>query len=121
MRKPNSIKYTSYTEECCRFLTIAKEVETDALIPYFIQMQKLADDINQTFDYDGHQELASLEPARVETLVKAFRNSLTQLETTFTVEVWNHGKSFEVEKQFTADKFQRYAHFDILSSSYICE
>jgi hypothetical protein len=59
-------------------------------------MQKLANDINQTFDYDGHQELASLDPGRVEVLLKAFRHQLTQLEKSFTAEVWKHGKPFRV-------------------------
>ncbi|TVY15966.1 Transcriptional regulator WAR1 [Lachnellula arida] len=90
LRKPNNIKYTTYTEECCQVLAAAQEFESDALIPYFVRLQKLAHDINQTFDYDGHQDLASLDPVRVEMLVKAFRQQLTEFEKTFPAEIWKH-------------------------------
>jgi len=87
------MKYTSYTEDCCQFLAAAQNAESDTLIPYFIELQKLADDVNQTFDYDGHQDLTPLDPARVEMLVKMFKKRLGQLEKEFPPEVWKHGKS----------------------------
>ncbi|TVY32046.1 Transcriptional regulator [Lachnellula subtilissima] len=90
LRKPNNIKYTTYTEECCQVLAAAQEFESDALIPYFVRLQKLAHDINQTFDYDGHQDLASLDPVRVEMLVKAFKQQLSEFEKTFPAEIWKH-------------------------------
>jgi len=95
------MKYTSYAEECCQDFAAAQEFESDALIPYFIRLQKLADDINQTFDYDGHQDLASLDPVRVEMLVKTFRQQLTQIEKTFPAEVWKHGKLHGVKTQIS--------------------
>ncbi|TVY24608.1 Transcriptional regulator [Lachnellula hyalina] len=90
LRKPNNIKYTSYTDECCQVLAAAQEFESDALIPYFVRLQKLAHDINQTFDYDGHQDLASLDPVRVDMLVKAFKQQLGEFEKTFPAEIWKH-------------------------------
>jgi hypothetical protein len=85
------MKYTRYTKECCQFLSSREEAESDALIPHFIQMQKLADDVNRTFDYDGHQELGALDSRRVEMLVKTFREQLARLEKTFPAEFWKHG------------------------------
>jgi hypothetical protein len=95
------MKYTSYTEECCQVLAAAQDAESDTLIPYFIELQKLADDINQTFDYDGHQDLTPLDPVRVELLVKMFKKRLSQLEKGFPPEVWKHGKSAVVEIQIS--------------------
>ena len=101
------MKYTSYAEECCQDFAAAQEFESDALIPYFIQLQKLTDDINQTFDYDGHQDLVSLDPVRVEMLVKAFRQRLAQIEKTFSAEVWEHGKSHGVKKKLWPLTFRK--------------
>jgi hypothetical protein len=92
LRKPNNLKYTKHAEECCQVLAAAQEVESDKLIPYFIRLQKLADDINRTFDYDGYQELAPLEPIKAETSVQNFRQKLSQLENSFPPEAWRHGE-----------------------------
>ncbi|KAH8676406.1 hypothetical protein BGZ60DRAFT_371863 [Tricladium varicosporioides] len=90
LRKPTNIKYTSYFEECCQALATKCELKSDAFIPYFIQLQKLADDVNQIFNYDGHQEAPPLEPGSVELLVKSFRQQLVQLENSFPAEFWKH-------------------------------
>lgn len=88
------MKYSNYTEECCQFLATARQAGSDALIPYFIRMQKIADDINQTFNYDGHQEITPLvDTTKAEILIKTFRQQLAQLKRTFSAEVWKHGKA----------------------------
>ncbi len=97
------MRYTGYTEECCQVLAATQEVESDHLIPYFIQLQKLADDINRTFDYDGHQELTSLDPLRIEMFVERFKKQLNQLEKSFPAEVWKHGQLLPAKTKIIAN------------------
>lgn len=82
-RKPSSLKYTDYVETCCQELSDAKEVPSDHLLQYLISLQRLAEDINSTFDYDNHQQLPPLDTVRIEMLTKTFNKQLTQFQETF--------------------------------------
>lgn len=91
-RKPNNLKYTDYIDTCCQALSDAMETPSDYLLPYFIRLQRLAEEINITFDYGGYQQLPALDAIRTEMLVKTFRKQLKQSEESFPPDVWHNGK-----------------------------
>ncbi len=91
-RKPNNLKYTDYVGTCCQALSDAMETPSDYLLPYFIRLQRIADEINTNFDYGGYQELPALDAVRTETLLKTFRKQLKQFEESLPSDVWHIGK-----------------------------
>jgi len=85
------LKYTDYVEQCVQTLVEANDAQTDRLLPYFIRVQRLCEEINTTFDYDGHQQLPALDAIRIEMLIKSFSRQLKQFGETFPTEVWKIG------------------------------
>jgi hypothetical protein len=92
LRRPNLLVYNEYVEECCRVLAGAGYTETDYLIPHFIHLQRVAEEVSQAFDYDKAFQYPQLDPARVGRLSKGFQQQLEQLGQTFPPEVWDNGK-----------------------------
>ena len=68
------------------------ETEFDYLVPYFIRLQRFAEEVNCAFDYESILQLPPLDAVRIEILVKSFNQQLSQLETSFPAEVWNNGE-----------------------------
>ncbi|TAQ88277.1 hypothetical protein B7494_g3380 [Chlorociboria aeruginascens] len=90
LRKPNALKYIDYMEECCQSLANTREMDSDYFLPYFIRLQRLAEEVNDAFDYDSGNHLPQLDCFRIELLAKNFNQKLNQLETAFPADVWNH-------------------------------
>ena len=97
MRKPNSLKYSEYIEECSQLVAENGEAKTDSLLPYFIRLQRFAEEVNHAFDYDNHDNLPQLDAMRIELLAKTFGQRLNQLQLEMPPEAWNNGKSAFVE------------------------
>lgn len=91
-RKPNNLKYNDYIEECYWALIEANATPSDCLLPYFVRLQRLAEEVNTTFEYDEYQQPPALDTFRTSTLVKTFCKQLRNFEDTFPSEVWNNGK-----------------------------
>jgi hypothetical protein len=89
-RKPGHLKYTDYVGECCTTLAEGNESPGDRLIPHFIRLQRLKEDVNVTFDYDDHEDLPPMDAPRIEGLVKSFNKQLAQLQETIPPEAWNN-------------------------------
>ncbi|CAG8948861.1 hypothetical protein HYFRA_00001984 [Hymenoscyphus fraxineus] len=87
LRRASPISLNYYGEECCQILSQVSATETDYLIPHFIRLQKIADDINKTFDYDNHVSLPELDAPRIEILIKGFEEQFKQIEASFTEEI----------------------------------
>jgi hypothetical protein len=92
LRKPNILSYSEHIEECSQILGNAGDAEADHLIPYFIRLQRFAEDVNRAFEYDTifhfHQQLDSV---RVEILSKNFQQQLDEMRMAFPPEIWNNG------------------------------
>ena len=76
-------------ESCAESLVRAAVAETDNLLPYYIRLQRLAEEIDHAFDYSQNLKLPQLEVIRVEILLKSFEQQLNQFELTFPAHVWN--------------------------------
>ncbi|KAL3425888.1 hypothetical protein PVAG01_02679 [Phlyctema vagabunda] len=64
-------------------------MDTDRLIPYLVQIQRLNEEINMAFDLDGQNQLRELDPFRIELLVKSFNERLDVLRSSFLPEIWD--------------------------------
>ncbi|KAH8682922.1 hypothetical protein BGZ60DRAFT_398964 [Tricladium varicosporioides] len=90
LRKPCQVKYNEYTDACSKALTDTSEYESDQLIPYYLRLQKLLQDVNEAFDYGQLQQLPELDAVRIEILLKAFNEQLSQCEKDFPPHIWDN-------------------------------
>ncbi|KAF4624390.1 hypothetical protein G7Y89_g13783 [Cudoniella acicularis] len=88
--KPANITYNEYMSDCCEALSQAADAETDHLIPYFIKLQRLVEEVNHAFNYNTNLQLSELETVRIEILLKAFEDQLKSFETTFPAKLWDN-------------------------------
>ena len=80
-------------DTCSESLVHAANAETDHLLPYHMRLQGLGEEIEQAFDYSQTHKLPQLDAMRIELLVKAFEQQLSQIESTFPSHVWNNCKT----------------------------
>lgn len=74
------MKYDDYVGECCRSLAETNNAPTDADLIHFVDLQRLAEEIARTFEYDStNSESRYLGMDNVELSVKAFESRLHDL------------------------------------------
>lgn len=79
-RKPISMKYDDYVGDCCRSLAETNNAPTDADLIHFIDLQRLAEEIASTFEYDSkNNEGRYLRMDNVDLSIKAFKSRLHDL------------------------------------------
>jgi len=66
------------------------QFETDPLLPYFIQLQRLSEEVSDTFDYAANFELPPLDAVRIGALAKTFDRQMNQIESSFTPAAWSN-------------------------------
>ncbi len=79
-------------ETCTQSLAQADNAETDYLLPYYIRLQRLAEEVDHAFDYSQRFKPPQLDAMRIEILLKAFEQQLNQIELTFPKNIWNSGE-----------------------------
>jgi hypothetical protein len=87
------MKYNDYIGESCSILAQSPQVDTDTSLQYFIRLQQFAEDVNSAFDYNTFHNFPSLDPSRIEILVKAFNQQLIRMQEAFPAEFWDNGAS----------------------------
>lgn len=86
------MKYVPYMEECAQSLAQSGYAENDRLIPYFVQIQRICEEVGEAFDYAANFDLPPIDAVRIGVLAKSFEQQLNQIETAFTPEAWDNGK-----------------------------
>lgn len=86
MRKPTHFKYSSNIAECCRLLTCISQAVSDKLLPCFVQLQKLAEEIDQLFQYSNEETLQNLDYIQINATMRNFRSKIDQLVQQFPPE-----------------------------------
>jgi hypothetical protein len=66
--------------------------DPDFLLPYTLQLQRLAEEISHAFNYELKADLPQEDATRIEILVNAFEKQLDQCLLTFPPEAWNNSK-----------------------------
>jgi hypothetical protein len=79
-------------ETCAQSLGHAAYAKTDYLLSYYIRLQRLAEEIDHAFDYSQSFKLPQLDAMRIEILLKAFEQQLSQIELSFPTDIWKHGE-----------------------------
>lgn len=83
MRKPTHFKYSSNIAECCRLLTCIPQAASDNLLPCFVQLQKLVEEIDQLFQYSNEEALRNMDYVQINATMRNFRGKLDQLVQQF--------------------------------------
>lgn len=74
------MKYDDYVGDCCRSLAETNNAPTDADLIHFINLQRLAEEIASTFEYDSkNNEGRYLRMDNVDLSIKAFKSRLHDL------------------------------------------
>ncbi|KAH8821930.1 hypothetical protein F5884DRAFT_107989 [Xylogone sp. PMI_703] len=89
-KRRNALNYTPYVEDCCKVLSEANQAPYDYQLQYYIQLQRLTEEITCAFGYDNSQRVPFLDPVRIELLVRVFNNQLKQLEALLPLDTQNN-------------------------------
>jgi len=78
---------------CAKILAQASRLgDPDFLLPYTLQLQRLAEEISRAFNYEFQADLPQGDATRIEILINAFEKRLDQCTLTFPPEAWNNSK-----------------------------
>ncbi len=80
LRRPNNMRYSDYMEECGQCLAQTGDA-TDRLIPYYIQLQRLSEDVNDTFNYSSTTRSTPTDANHTSILAKTFEQQLSHIES----------------------------------------
>ncbi|KAF7957987.1 hypothetical protein EAE96_003554 [Botrytis aclada] len=90
LRKPNSLRYHDYIEQCCQVLSEVSVTETDRLLPFFTRIHRLGEEVNDAFDYSNHGELAKLDSVRIEMFNRTLSQQFQDIQRYFPAEAWSN-------------------------------
>ena len=96
LRKPSNLKYNEYIEECSQALGHAGNADSDYLIPYFVRIQQLSEEISVAFDYSTTNPHRNMDSNNFETLGLSFRQQLSHIEGTFPSKAWQNRKFMRI-------------------------
>ncbi|KIW26095.1 uncharacterized protein PV07_09222 [Cladophialophora immunda] len=92
MRKPSSLAHSPHINSCGELLAGIGAAASDALLPIYVHLQRLQEDINQAFKYDRSDQEGERDPEKIETLCNRFEQQLEQSRSALPPEVWNNAK-----------------------------
>ncbi|EXJ70962.1 uncharacterized protein A1O5_05955 [Cladophialophora psammophila CBS 110553] len=92
MRKPNNLPHSAYISACGELLAGIGAAESDALLPICVHLQRLQEDINQSFRYNRADQQGELDSEKIETLCIKFEQQIEQSRSAFPPEIWNNAK-----------------------------
>ncbi|KAL7919992.1 hypothetical protein ACQKWADRAFT_299840 [Trichoderma austrokoningii] len=84
MRKPTHFKYSNSIAECCRLLKCVSQTASEEILPCFVQLQKLAEEIDGIFHYSNREALQSMDSVQINATMKNFRWKIDQLVQHFS-------------------------------------
>ena len=90
-RKPNNLVYSTYLGGCSELLAHLGAASTDTLLPHFIRLQRLQEEIKHVFQYDEPRR-DELDAAYIETIRHRFEEELEHSNQLVQTQVGTHGK-----------------------------
>ncbi|THV46244.1 hypothetical protein BGAL_0402g00010 [Botrytis galanthina] len=90
LRKPNSLRYHDYIEQCCQVLSEVSVTETDRLLPFFTRIHRLGEEVNDAFDYSNHGEPSKLDSVRIEMFNRTLSQQFQDIQRYFPAEAWSN-------------------------------
>jgi hypothetical protein len=92
LRKPFSLAYSSYLGGCAELLANVGATRSDAVLPCFIRLQTLQEEIIRAFQYDNAPHQVESDIEKVEPLSRRFEQRLEQEKSSWPPELWSHGE-----------------------------
>ncbi|KAL6889991.1 hypothetical protein GGI43DRAFT_416166 [Trichoderma evansii] len=86
MRKPTHSKYSSDIAECCTLLTHVSQAVSDEMLPCFVQLQKLAEEIDQFYQYSHEETLQNMDYIQINATIKNFGGKIDHIVQHFSPE-----------------------------------
>ncbi|KAL7941261.1 hypothetical protein V8C42DRAFT_335230 [Trichoderma barbatum] len=86
MRKPTHFKSCNSVAECCRLLPYVSPSVSDEILSCFVQLQGLAEEIDQLFQYNNIQLLEVIDYVQIQAMMNNFKGKLDQLLKNFPTE-----------------------------------
>lgn len=79
------MKFSRCIEDCCLTLAERNELPFDSQLVHYVRLQRLAEEIGNTFGVGGHCEVgeAAIGLERAKLLVKAYQTQLRYLRDSF--------------------------------------
>lgn len=93
LRKPTTLKYSEYTAQCCYLLDQAGYVESDHLLLYYIQLQRIAEEASTTFDYESNSSISPMDARHVGVVARDLERQADLLLLSVPIEMRNNSKT----------------------------
>ncbi|KAL7931395.1 hypothetical protein V8C35DRAFT_329660 [Trichoderma chlorosporum] len=86
MRKPTHFKYCGKVAECCVLLPYVSSNASDKVLSTFLQLQGLAEDIDQLFQFNNIHRMEVVDYMHINTMTNNFKGKLELLRKNFPPE-----------------------------------
>ncbi len=90
--KPTQFKYNVKVEEACQFLGSMRDAPSDMLVPYFIRVCRIIEDIDRVFEYSNPQGVADMDDAQLEVTVKYLEREVAEFRESLPPEVCSNSE-----------------------------
>lgn len=75
------MRYTKYTDECCRVIEDAQEYNTDQYLVRLVRLHRITDRIRRTVSLDESDPFGSLEALPLGVCIRAIEVELQQIKS----------------------------------------
>lgn len=86
------MRFTAYTEECCRVLEDTAQHPSDKYLVKLVQMHQMTDRINHVLTFDQHHPTEPIFSAPVGMCIKALEADLRRIKDSITLNTLNDSK-----------------------------
>ena len=87
VKKPNTLKYSEYMIKYCMSLKEEMEYPVDANLLYLIQLQRLAEEVYETFHLEKLSNNTQMEMMRLQTHVKVYNTRLQEWRASLPLDI----------------------------------
>ncbi|KAL5084792.1 hypothetical protein Trisim1_011461 [Trichoderma cf. simile WF8] len=86
MRKPTHFKYCRTVADCCILLPYVSLTASDEILSCFVQLQGLAEEVDQLFQYNNIRWLEVVDYMHIQVMMNKFKEKLDELLKSFPPE-----------------------------------
>ncbi|KKP03827.1 hypothetical protein THAR02_04098 [Trichoderma harzianum] len=83
MRKPTHFKYCRTVADCCILLPYVSLTAYDKILSCFVQLQGLAEEVDQLFQYNNIRWLGAVDHVQIQVMMNKFKEKLDELVKSF--------------------------------------
>lgn len=87
VRKPTHLLHSRRIEEAAKMIASLEQTASDTLIPHLIRLQRFAEDVQRTFDYNDPDGLDEMDGLKLRATVTMLDRQLSQVLEAMPLEV----------------------------------